>query len=144
MKDLFDFGNRSIGFERALDRLMSTGKEQGGFPPYNIYRNGEHITLELAVAGYDEENLDVHYQDGILTVTGESSNTQENDDREYVYRGIARRNFTRKWALAETIVVNGASLDNGMLTVHMENVVPEEKKSRTIPIGSGTQKVLKG
>ena len=89
--------------------------------------------MELAVAGFTEESLDIEVKDGQLTV--ECKTPESSDEKEYLHRGIAARAFSRKFTLAETVVVRDASLENGMLRILLENVIPEEQKPKKISIG---------
>ena len=125
-----------LGFdelERMMDRAQkSTGD---GYPPYNIERiadenqHTEKLRITLAVAGFSEDDLDISLEENQLTIRG----VQEDDDREYLHRGIAARQFQRTFVLAEGIEVAGASLENGLLTISLERVEPE-KIIKTIAI----------
>ena len=89
--------------------------------------------IEMAVAGFAEEDLDIEYADNVLTVSSkESEPFKDSTEPEYVHKGIAVRKFTKKFSLADDVVVNDASMKNGMLTISMEKVVPEGKKKRSI------------
>lgn len=126
-----------VGFDRIFDRMHTLNKlqpKQSNYPPYNIIKTGEDTYLiEMAVAGFDEDDFDIELHDGVLTIRAEidTSDTETN----YLHRGIAARSFERKFTLADTIEVEGVSLNMGMLTVRLLNVIPEEKKPRKIPIG---------
>lgn len=124
-----------IGFDSIINKLHSspTGTATN-YPPYNLIKTGEDTYLvELAVAGFDEEDFDIELHDGVLTISADVSAIDE--DAEYIHKGIAARSFVRKFTLADTIVVESASLDQGMLTVRLKNVIPEEKKPKKIEIG---------
>jgi molecular chaperone IbpA len=90
-------------------------------------------SIEMAVAGFTEADLDITLKEGILTVKG---NAEAKEDKNYVHRGIAARSFVRTFTLADTIEISGASLENGMLIIGLENMIPEEKKERKIAISS--------
>ena len=122
-----------IGFDSLATKLQNAGTATN-YPPYNLIKTGDDSYLiELAVAGFDEEDFDIELHDGVLTIQAEVKEADEAPD--YLHRGIAARSFVRKFTLADTIQVEGVSLHQGMLTVQLQNVIPEEKKPKKIPIG---------
>ena len=125
----------TVGFDSMFDRLfgdIQRTETSSGFPPYNIRKDDEEkYTIEMAVAGFSQEDLEVELKEAVLTIRSKS----ENEEKEYLHRGIARRAFSRSFTLSDDVVVKGADLINGMLTVDLERIVPEEKKSRLIEIG---------
>ena len=128
----------SVGFESMFDRLLgdfpTVSNSQQSYPPYNIRKDGDSkYFIEMAVAGLSEEDLEVELKDGMLSVRSKQSTE---DESTYVHRGIAKRTFERSWTLSDDIVVKGCNLTNGMLTVELEKIIPEEKRARLIPIGS--------
>jgi molecular chaperone IbpA len=127
----------TVGFDRIFDRITrmhETTTKATGYPPYNIMRNTDtQYSIEMAVAGFTEADLDITLKEGILTVKG---NAEAKEDKNYVHRGIAARSFVRTFTLADTIEISGASLENGMLIICLENMIPEEKKERKIAISS--------
>ena len=140
---LFDHFDRNlltpsaVGFDRVFDRLNDYVIHQNhmtptGFPPYNIRKDGDYnYTIEMALAGLSKNDLEVEVADGTLTVR---SKDKQEDGGELVHRGISYRKFTRSWTLADDVVVNDAKMKDGMLLIHLEHVVPEEKKPRLIKI----------
>jgi molecular chaperone IbpA len=101
------------------------------YPPYNIKKiDDEHFEIEMAVAGFGKQNLDIELKDDTLTVSG----SLESDAEDYIYQGIANRAFTRKFNLADTVVVKNAELVNGLLKIALERYIPEEKKAKKIDI----------
>ena len=119
-----------VGFDRMFDRLMYFDSGTS-YPPFNIRKIDEDsFVIELAVAGFDKADLTVSEEDGTITVTGEKSE----DGEEYVYKGIASRKFTRKFALAEYIYVDNVYYANGMLFINVLRKLPEEKKPKTFKI----------
>ena len=130
----------TIGFDR-LTRLADAAARGDGaatYPPYNIEKTGdESYRLSMAVAGFGAADLDIQVQENALLVTGKAK--KEEDSAQYLHRGIARRAFERRFQLADTIKVVGASLDNGMLHVELVREIPEAMKPRTIKITAGTQ-----
>ena len=106
------------------------------YPPYNICKiDDEHYTVEMAVAGFTEKDLDLTLEDGKLTVVGNIE--QETDDRKILHKGIANRSFKREFTLADTIEIAGANLEHGMLTITLKNVVPDHKKPKKIEVTTG-------
>lgn len=129
-----------IGFDRMIDRMREATPGQTNYPPYNIVKTDEdHYELQLAVAGFTEDDLELEVKDGILTVEGKK---EGDEDRNYIHKGISARSFRRTFTLSDTIVVNGADLIDGILTVELENVIPEEKKPKQIPISRGERVLL--
>ena len=136
---LFDNFNQltpyAVGFDRVFDQLQnyaSHNATSSGFPPYNIRKEGEFsYVIDMALAGFSKDDIEVEVADGLLTVRSVKEN-EENE--ESIYRGISYRKFNRKFTLADEIVVKDASLENGMLVISLERIVPEEKKSRMIEI----------
>ena len=137
--NLFDNFNQltpyAVGFDRVFDQLSnyaSHNATSSGFPPYNIRKEGDYsFVIELALAGFSKKDIEVEVADGLLTIRSVKEN-DENDSN--IYRGISYRKFNRKFTLADDIVVNDASLENGMLVISLERVIPEEKKPRKIEI----------
>ena len=134
--DTNTFSPFAVGFDKTFDRLWDYAAHQSdtnvGFPHYNIVHHDDYkYTIEMALAGYSKSDIDVELADGVLTI--KSMKTVEESDNK-VYRGIASRNFTRKFTLADDIVVKDGALKDGMLSIELERVVPEEKKPRLIKI----------
>jgi len=125
----------AVGFDRVFDQLQnyaSHNATSSGFPPYNIRKEGEFsYVIDMALAGFSKNDIEVEVADGLLTVRSVKEN-EENE--ESIYRGISYRKFNRKFTLADEIVVKDASLENGMLVISLERIVPEEKKPRKIKI----------
>ena len=128
--------NHSVGFDRAIEILRQTAavaKTKDNFPPYSLIKKGDYTyELEMAVAGFSEADLEIVSSKNRLSVVGMKP---ERDEREYIVKGIAGRSFAREFVLADTIVVRDVQLDNGILIVKLENVIPEEQKPRKITIG---------
>jgi molecular chaperone IbpA len=140
----FDFSplfRSTIGFDR-LTRLMDTANQldsgASAYPPYNIEATGDNAyRLTMAVAGFGAGDLEITANEGALVVTGKA--LKDEDGKQYLHRGIARRAFERRFQLADHIRVAGASLDNGLLHVDLLREVPEALKPRKIEIATGTQ-----
>ena len=145
----FAYGRNLLPSTVGFDRLLSTLDEAlnipekvlTSYPPYNIAKISEDkYVIELAVAGFKREEIDITLEDSKLTIQG-NAKKDEDGSKTYYHRGIALRNFTRVYTLADTVVVNSADLVDGMLVVELQNIIPESKKPRKISLGS-TQKVL--
>lgn len=141
--DYSPFFRSTVGFDRLIDLLESASEQ--GYPPYNIERNDENnYRVTLAVAGFGEKDLSVDVKDRVLTVTGKRD-TQTNDKQaSLLYQGIAGRAFERSFQLAEHVEVKAARLENGLLHVDLERVVPEEKKPRRIAINAPALTTIEG
>ena len=134
-----DFDKFFVGYD--FDRLAKMHddltKNIPNYPPYNIKKTGDNTyTIEMAVAGFSASDLEIEFQDDKLIVKGNS----QDDDSDFLFRGIAARNFTRTFILEEHIEVSGANLVNGMLEVDLERIVPDHKKPQRIKIGEGSQR----
>ncbi|MDX5629343.1 MULTISPECIES: small heat shock chaperone IbpA [unclassified Brenneria] len=124
----------AIGFDRLFN-LLEAGQTQGngGYPPYNVELVDENqYRIAIAVAGFAEQELEITAHDNLLIVKG--AHAGEPAARNYLYQGIAERNFERKFQLAEHIQVKGANLENGLLYIDLERIVPETLKPRRIEI----------
>jgi len=134
--DLTPLYRSSIGFDRMgslLDNALRSQKAGVGFPPYDIETTGEdRYAITLAVAGFEESELDIQVEKGVLCVRGKKAD--EGEERSYLYRGIANRSFERKFNLADYIEVRGADLKNGLLTISLVKEIPEAMKPRSIAI----------
>ena len=133
----------TVGFDSMFDRLFGDIERNGnvtGFPPYNIRKDEEDLyTIEMAVAGFSKEDLEAELKEGVLTVRSKT----DQEEGEYLHRGIAKRAFSRSFTLSDDVVIKGADLVNGMLTINLERIVPEEKKARMIEIGQSTKSKVK-
>ncbi len=132
--DLSPLYRSSIGFDRLIN-LLESGQNQsnGGYPPYNVELVAEnHYRITIAVAGFAQNELEITSHDNLLVVRG--AHPEEQAERQYLYQGIAERNFERKFQLAEHVHVRDARLENGLLYIDLERVVPEAMKPRRIEI----------
>ena len=130
----------SIGFDSLFDRLfdMDTTRDSG-YPPYNIRKVNElQYVIELALAGFSKDDIEVEVTDGQLAIRSKKleEKTEINSDDSFVHKGIAKRSFMRQFTLSDDIIVKGADLKDGMLIIDLEKVIPDEKKPRLIQIGS--------
>ena len=125
----------AVGFDRVFDtlnRYVDNNATSTGFPPYNIRKEGDYNhVIEMALAGFGKKDIEIEVAANTLSIRSVKENSE---DESTVYRGISYRRFERKFTMADDIVVNGASLENGMLTIELERVVPEEKKPRLISV----------
>jgi len=133
-----------VGFDRLADLLESASAEAAtGYPPYNIERTAENeYRIEIAVAGFTPEELNVEVKENLLTVQGRKAANDE--DRHYLHRGLAERNFERRFQLADYVVVTNADLRDGLLQIALKRELPEALKPRRIEIGSGKSTLIEG
>jgi len=137
------FGNlypSTLGFEtmlRDIESIMQNSVEtvSDKFPPHNIIKvNDTHYMVELAIAGFDEKEIDITVKDGLMAVKGEKQ--QADNEVNYLHKGIGTRSFSKTIRLADTIEVQGAAFKNGILSIGLENIIPESKKPKKIEIGT--------
>ena len=144
-KDLSIFNSLrpfSIGFDDMFDQfesLLGNGglSMQSNYPPYNIRKTGkDKYAIEVAIAGFSKDDVEVEYEDNLLTVkTKKVDKAVEKDmDGEIIHRGISQRSFSRSFTIADNIKVEGAEIKDGLLTISCEKIVPEQKKRKLIPI----------
>ena len=126
----------TIGFDtlfEQLDRNLASGKTDGNYPPHNVVKlDDSHYVIEVAVAGFNEDEIDVELKENVLTVRGEQA--KKETEVEYLHKGISARNFVRTFPLAEHIEVRGATVRNGILAIALEQIVPEEQKAKKVQI----------
>ena len=146
----FDFSpytRSTVGFDSLFTMLERTADAANGYPPYNIERTtiegtgDTHYRITLAVAGFQEKDLSVETQNGVLTVTGRA---EETTPANFLYRGISGRQFERSFQLAEHVEVRNARLENGLLQIDLERMIPEEMKPRRIAINGADLKSIGG
>jgi len=127
-----DFHKTLLGFDRLVEDFQSFNN--AGYPPYNVEKSGDDkYQITLALAGFVRDDLKIDVQEGTLTVSGKKEEV-ESDDVEVLHRGIANRSFTRNWSLAEYVEVIEAKMENGMLYISLERIVPKEKQPKSIKI----------
>jgi len=131
--DFSPFFRSTVGFDRLFDLVDQVSQQEASYPPYNIERTDEnHYRITLAVAGFAENELSAEVAEGVLTVSGKHG--EETPKEGVLYRGIAGRSFERRFQLADHVEVRGAKLENGLLHIDLERVVPEAQKPRRIAI----------
>lgn len=134
-----------IGFERVFEELErarngNSNYTNNTYPPHNVIRiDDDNYEIELAVAGFDESDLEVTYKDNVLSIEG---NKDSREQTEYVHQGISNRKFTKTFNLSEHIEIRGADLVNGILSVRLERVIPEDQKPQIIKIGSTKKRFI--
>tara|TARA_R100001163_G_C5064612_1_gene202283 strand:+ start:2535 stop:2978 length:444 start_codon:yes stop_codon:yes gene_type:complete len=139
--DLNPFYRNSIGFNQLFDRITSNidTASQQNYPPYNIIKhNDENYIIEIAAAGFQKPDVEITLENGTLTVTGKQIKKVDGEDEangiEYLHRGLSSRNFDRTFNLAEHVEVKSAEMNNGILSIHLEKIIPEAMKPKTIEI----------
>ena len=138
--DLPSFVNQihrqAIGFDRMfedLNRQFTNSRADGNYPPHNVVKlDDTHFVIELAVAGFAEDEIDVELKENVLTVKGERA--KKDEEVEYLHKGLSTRNFERTFRLADNTEVKGATIKNGILAIALEHIVPEEQKAKKIAI----------
>lgn len=131
-----DWGKHFVGFDRMFDHLEERRRDMeknwNGYPPFSIKKPEENkYVIELAVAGFAKQDIEIKLDGDRLFIKGKSSNT---DDSNYLFKGIANREFTRSFTIEDGVQINSATMVNGMLKVFLERLVPEEKKPKVIEI----------
>ncbi|HVL77867.1 MAG TPA: Hsp20 family protein [Sphingomicrobium sp.] len=146
MRSAFDFApfrRSTVGFDRLFDMLenSSVGQGQENYPPFDLIKLGDNdYRIELAVAGFKADEIDITAQQNVLIVSGRKKDEDEQKGDNYIYRGIATRSFERRFALADHIQVRGADMRDGLLAIELKREIPEAMKPRKIDIGSGSER----
>ena len=125
----------TIGFDSLFNELNRnfTNSKSDNYPPHNIIRlDDTHHVIEIAVAGFAENEIDIELKDSVLTISGEQAKPEE--EVEYLHKGLSTRNFERTFRLADNTEVRGATIKNGILAIALEHIIPEEQKSKKIAI----------
>lgn len=137
----------AVGFDRLAGLLESAAatRQENGWPPYNIETTGENAyRIEVAVAGFKPDELTLEVKENLLTVTGrKTANDDAAPERNFLHRGLAERDFERRFQLADYVVVKTADLQNGLLSIELARELPEALKPRRIEIGAGS-KLIEG
>jgi molecular chaperone IbpA len=147
MRSAFDFSpfrRSTVGFDRLFDMLENSSFGQGqqeNYPPFDLIKEGENeYRIELAVAGFKPDELDITAQQNVLIVTGRKNEESGEKGSDYIYRGIATRSFERRFALADHIQVRGADIKDGLLSIELVREIPEAMKPRKIDISGGSKR----
>jgi molecular chaperone IbpA len=131
------FQKFGIGFDSVFDEILRVNERQANnaYPPYNIISiDDDHFSIELAVAGFREGEIEIQMEKGQLTITGKQAESATSDTIKYLVHGISSRSFIRTFSLAEYVIVKDASIANGILLVNVERKVPESAKPKLIKI----------
>ena len=136
-QDLQKMMGFSVGFDSVFDRFFDMDlTRDSGYPPYNIRKiNEAQYVIEIALAGFSKEDIEVEVTEGNLAIRSKEEKETDEDD-SFVHKGIAKRSFLRSFTLSDDIIVKGADLKDGMLIINLEKVIPDEKKPRLIQIGT--------
>jgi molecular chaperone IbpA len=124
-------------FERMFDDDLFMNSMPANYPPYNIVKTGDYTyNVEVALAGFSKDDIDVEYADGILTIKSKDKKEAEETDKDgnVIHKGISKRYFSKAFTIADDVEVKGAELKDGLLKVSMERIIPESKKPRSIEI----------
>jgi molecular chaperone IbpA len=144
-QDVFkDFDKVFVGFDDQFKRMQALHddltKDIPNYPPFNVRKNGNTYTIEIAVAGFAQNEIDITIDGGKLIVKG---NTESKEPEEnFLFKGISNRAFTRAWAIGDEYEVKDAELFNGVLKIALDQLVPEEKKAKKVPVKSGGKTLL--
>ena len=138
-----DFDKVFVGFDEQFTKMQALHddltKNIPNYPPFNVRKNGNTYTIEIAVAGFAQTEIDVTIDGGKLIVKGNSESTEE-PDTDYLFKGIATRAFTRAWAIGDQYEVKNAELFNGVLKIVLDQLIPEEQKPKKVPVKTGKGK----
>jgi molecular chaperone IbpA len=142
-QDVFkDFDKVFVGFEDSFKRMQTLHddltKDIPNYPPFNVRKNGNTYTIEIAVAGFTQNEIDITIDGGKLIVKGNSESTEAEDN--FLFKGIANRAFTRAWAIGDSYEVKDAEIFNGILKIALDKLIPEEPKAKKVPVKAGKGK----
>ena len=135
----------SVGFDRFSDLFETAlrNDSSGGYPPYNVEKRGEDsYRIVVATAGFQQDDLDLQVEKGVLTVSGSKRESTSEEGVTFLHQGIAQRAFKLSFRLDDHIEIKGANLKNGLLSIDLQRVVPEEAKAKRIPINGDQQVAL--
>jgi molecular chaperone IbpA len=136
--DLTPFYRNAIGVDRLFDRIVNQidhAATNNNYPPHNVIETGEHTyELQLAVAGFNQGDLEITVRDGELIVVGERSNHDLPEGHVYKHQGISARKFIRSWTMGDYVEVKNATAKDGILTIKLERIIPETAKPKSIAI----------
>ena len=141
--DLSPLLRSSVGFDvfdNIFDSVFNLNESNTSYPPYNILKSDNNYTISLAIAGFSKDGIDVSLQENELVIKGVAKDQDEKI--EFLHRGIAGRNFERKFRLADTVKVSDASYEDGLLNIYLEREIPEHQKPRKIEINNKSFKKI--
>jgi molecular chaperone IbpA len=123
-----DLDRYSIGLDNWFDRVSTVTYPQSNYPPYNLIKESEtQYKLEVAASGFKPSELTVYTENNQLVIEAEKSCK---DDKEYIYRSLSHRNFKRIWSLADDVIIKSVNFEDGLLTIHLEKIIPEHQKKK--------------
>ena len=141
--DLSPLWRTTVGFDEfggLFDTVFSNNNKNTSYPPYNIVKQDKNVyQITMAIAGFDQEHVHISQEGNLLSIKGEMGNEKNEDNFEYLYKGIANRNFEKKFELADTVKVVKADLKNGLLSIDLEREIPEHQKPRKIDINTNSK-----
>ena len=141
MNDVFktqlttDMFNRMLGMNNLVAALNNISYEDNKYPPHNVYKDGDNYVVEIALAGWEEDDISVIVENLELTIKGEKQDS-DTPPKHMAYKGISTKNFSKKFVLAPHYVVTDATFKNGLLTIEVKHLLPEELKPREIKIST--------
>ena len=125
----------TVGFDSLFDKLFDVDNETSSYPPYNISKSdNDNYIIEMALAGFNKNNIDIEISNGVLTIKSKSENNDQNKNTKKIYQGISQRSFVRKFTLSDEILVKNAEMKDGMLIISLERLIPDHKKPKSISI----------
>ena len=133
----------TVGFDPIFDRFERMFEDDffnaptfnSNYPPYNIVKTGDYTyNIELALAGFGKKDIDVSYEDSMVTVKSIHASKTDDQKEGVLHRGISQRQFTKSFTIADDVEVKGAELKDGLLSISLERIIPESKKARTIEV----------
>lgn len=125
----------TVGFDSLFEKLFDLDTSSNGFPPYNIMKtNKNNYIIEMALAGYSQKDIQIETYDGELVIKSIKKDKDTSAKVEIVHKGISQRNFIKKFTLSDEVLVKDAEMQNGMLYINLERVLPEHKKTKLIKI----------
>jgi molecular chaperone IbpA len=137
-----DFDKFFLGFDEQFEKMQSLHddltKNIPNYPPFNVRKNGNTYTIEIAVAGFAQNEIDITIDGGKLIVKGNVESKEADDN--ILFKGISNRAFTRAWAIGDQYEVKDAEIFNGMLKIALDKLVPEVPKAKKVPVKTGTGK----
>lgn len=130
---------RSVGFDKTVDQMSKIADQvqrgqKTSYPPYNIWRTEYGYEIQVAVAGWDKEEIELISEKSILTLKGQTSHDEGSSDRELLYRGVSQKDFTLQWELADSVKVRSCDFSEGMLFILLDKLIPEEDQPQKIEI----------
>ena len=125
----------TVGFDSLFDKLFDVDNETSSYPPYNISKSdNDNYIIEMALAGFNKNNIDIEISNWVLTIKSKSENNDQNKNTKKIYQGISQRSFVRKFTLSDEILVKNAEMKDGMLIISLERLIPDHKKPKSISI----------